>query len=211
MNYKFCPHCGQKIDADATFCPHCGAEQSSQMNQEANQQPNFQEPQQPQPNFQQQNYQQPPNQPRYNGGGYSYNQNPGYRQKVQITPPPCSMKDAWLSFWHQYGKGHGYSSRSEFWLMYVNNMIVIIALFILMGVFYAITPAMAAIPIIAMCAYGIAIIVPSVAIECRRLRDAGVSNGWVTALVILNFIPYLNFFSGIATFVFTVMPSVRYQ
>jgi uncharacterized membrane protein YhaH (DUF805 family) len=47
------------------------------------------------------------------------------------------------------------------------------------------------------------LLLPSLAVLCRRLHDTGHS-GW---FILLNFIPLVNIVTGIMTFVFCVMDS----
>lgn len=96
MNYKFCPHCGHKIDADATFCPNCGYK-IGQYNSNNNQ---FQ---QTTNNYQYSRPERPQN----------YRPNPEYIQHSTSTrPKPFSV--VWNKFSHNLTNYNGCTNRSDF-------------------------------------------------------------------------------------------------
>ena len=81
----------------------------------------------------------------------------------------------------RYAKFDGRAGRAEFWWFVLANIVVYVALAILMqisgifGILYFL--------------YGLAMIVPSIAVAIRRLHDTDKS-GW---LLLLGFIPLLRF------------------
>lgn len=90
--------------------------------------------------------------------------------------------DSWkLVVLERYAKFDGRAGRAEFWWFVLANFLVYIALAILMqisgifGILYVI--------------YGLAMIVPSIAVAIRRLHDTD-KTGW---LLLLGFIPLLGF------------------
>ena len=186
MNNHFCPYCGAKVNEGTRFCPHCGKKITGRTESSGSTQVSHR-------NKYSQNT-------TYNdGGGYNYGQP---MEKVPINHPLCSMPQAFKSFWINYANFSGYAYRSEFWFNILWNFIIAFVLgllcFIIIGI-----------PLIII--WGIAIIIPSLSLFARRARDAGVSNGWIIALIILNFIPLIDFFSGIACFIIELMPSVRFR
>ena len=212
MNYKFCVKCGHKISADAMFCPHCGTQQpgDTQNNQGYNQQPsnNFHSNdmsnnyRSQQPDF---NNYRPRNDyaPRQNPQGSFMNTINGYNQRLYnyARTRHSPFVGALADFFHNYANFSGRATRSQYWYMALWHiiiwLIIIFLCFILIGIPIAII-------------VGIGEIIPFLSLMVRRLRDAGMENGFIIALLVLNFIPFINFVSGIITFVYTLMPSVQH-
>ena len=99
---------------------------------------------------------------------------------------------AWKRYWKKYATFSGRASRSEFWWAYLGNVIIYAVLGLLAdlvglpgssttsdstGFHFHAGPG--AIPfIILIWVFGLAVIVPSLAITWRRLHDTGRSGGW---------------------------------
>ncbi|WP_207382721.1 DUF805 domain-containing protein [Flavobacterium subsaxonicum] len=81
-----------------------------------------------------------------------------------------------------YANFEGRARRSEYWYFLLGNFIVMIALGILM--------AISSIFAFAYGLYGLAVLVPSVAVAVRRLHDVGKS-GW---FYLLAFVPIANIY-----------------
>ena len=143
------------------------------------------------------------NQVSRNPSNNYYNQNNYYgysNQKIPVTPPPCGMGQAFELFWDNYVNFSGLSSRSEYWFMILWEFLIGMVLFMLCFVLIGI-------PL--MILWGIAIFIPNLSLIARRMRDAGIPDGWIIALLILDFVPFIDFIPGIATFIIMLMPSVR--
>jgi uncharacterized membrane protein YhaH (DUF805 family) len=111
-------------------------------------------------------------------------------------------------FWKKYATFSGRASRSEFWWWYLASVIVVIVLYVLIIVGVAtnvhIDPAtghttggigpLAVIAYILLVIWGLATIVPSLAIGWRRLHDANLAGAlWIIAL----FIPIVGLVFGL--------------
>ena len=91
------------------------------------------------------------------------------------------MIEAYKKFWKGYVDFEGRSTRSDYWFVYLVNVLITFAYFLLQAVFgglVAVTESsfLAVISLILLLiffAYGIAAFLPGIAITVRRLRDAG--------------------------------------
>lgn len=92
------------------------------------------------------------------------------------------LVESWkLVVLERYAKFDGRAGRAEFWWFVLANLLVYIALAILMQI--------SGIFAILYFIYGLAMIVPAIAVAIRRLHDTDKS-GW---LLLLGFIPLLGF------------------
>jgi len=152
-----------------------------------------------------------------------------YASTPGIVEPPreqplygATMMQAVKRFFTKYAVFTGRASRSEFWWVYLAMTIVSTAvavlMFIAIGAVAASTdfaalddPAVmetagmglfgiAAVFYAILAAFGLAILVPSIAVTVRRLHDAGFSGWWY----LINFVPG----GSLVVLVFTIMPSV---
>ena len=106
------------------------------------------------------------------------------------------MIEAYKKFWKGYVDFEGRSTRSDYWFVYLVNVLITFAYFLLQAVFgglVAVTESsfLAVISLILLLiffAYGVAAILPGIAITVRRLRDAGYN--WPYILV--AFIPFVG-------------------
>ena len=119
---------------------------------------------------------------------------PGPDGTVPLNQPHygASMKEATIRFFKKYVRFNGFSSRSEFWWPVLSLAIIQFVLFILAAIGGAMTSAdtgggsaVAAIGTIfglilygLFILFGLAVIVPAIAITVRRLHDAGFSGWW---------------------------------
>jgi uncharacterized membrane protein YhaH (DUF805 family) len=124
----------------------------------------------------------------------------------------ASFLGAWKRFWKKYATFTGRASLSEFWWTVLANTIV----FAILGGLTAVLglPGSTTDPatntlhlgggsIVGMILYwlfGLALIVPMLAIYWRRLHDTGRSGGWW-------FIVFVPFVGGIILLVFVLLPS----
>ena len=122
------------------------------------------------------------------------------------APLPAAVK----RFWKKYTAFSGRASRSEYWWWTLIAVIIGIVLQIVLTVAGAAgatttasgtMPGPGAIPvIIILVVWGLATIIPSIALTVRRLHDANFS-GWLYLLVL---IPFLG---GLAVLVMTILPA----
>lgn len=113
------------------------------------------------------------------------------------------MLKSYKAFWLKSFDFKGKTNRQQFWLVSALNVIIILILAsiaVALGMLYgnsAIT-----IPVALAFVYAFATIVPSISIQVRRLRDAGLSP-W---LIVCSLIPYVG---GLILFVMALLPSKR--
>ena len=108
------------------------------------------------------------------------------------------MIEAYKKFWKGYVDFEGRSTRSDYWFAYLANMLTVVAFYVLLAVFGGIAGAtdssfLAVISLILLLiffAYGIAAVLPCIAIAVRRLRDAGYH--W--AYIFIPLIPFVGIF-----------------
>lgn len=89
------------------------------------------------------------------------------------------MKE-YKEFWTNYANFKGITTRRGYWMAYLMNFIVSTVL----GIITAIIPVLSFITWI----YSLAVIIPSLSIAVRRLRDAGKGWGWL----FINLIPLIG-------------------
>jgi len=84
--------------------------------------------------------------------------------------------DAFTRFWKKYATFTGRASRSEFWWVELVNFVITVVLDVLArgAGFFAVIGYL----------YGLAIIVPSLALGARRLHDIGKSGWWQLIAII---------------------------
>jgi uncharacterized membrane protein YhaH (DUF805 family) len=109
----------------------------------------------------------------------------------------------------RYADFQGRSRRMEYWMFFLGIMIIEIVLFALLGLMGAFTPRADGTPSAMLFPmfgilgiFGLAIIVPALAVQVRRFHDQNLS-GW---FVLLNFIPYLG---GLVVLVFMCLPGTK--
>lgn len=115
------------------------------------------------------------------------------------------MINAYKSFFKGYVDFAGRSTRSEYWWVWLGNMILYIPFFSAYGNALANSRNESALITLGFTAiiyfiFGLAIFLPSLALMIRRLRDAGFH--W--ALIFVTFIPIVG---GIALMVLLAMPT----
>ena len=102
------------------------------------------------------------------------------------------MIEAYKKFWKGYVDFEGRSTRSDYWFVYLVNVLITFAYFLLQAVFGGLAAAtdssfLAVISLIFF-AYGIAACLPGIAVTVRRLRDAGYN--W--PYIFVAFIPFVG-------------------
>ena len=109
------------------------------------------------------------------------------------------MIEAYKKFWKGYVDFEGRSTRSDYWFVYLVNVLITFAYFLLQAVFGGLAAAtdssfLAVISLILLLiffAYGVAAVLPCIAVAVRRLRDAGYH--W--AYIFIPLIPFVGIFS----------------
>ena len=106
------------------------------------------------------------------------------------------MIEAYKKFWKGYVDFEGRSTRSDYWFAYLANMLTVITFYVLLAIFGGIASAtessfLAVISFIILFiffAFGIAAILPGIALTVRRLRDAGYN--W--PYIFISLIPFVG-------------------
>jgi uncharacterized membrane protein YhaH (DUF805 family) len=107
-----------------------------------------------------------------------------------------SFMDAVRTCFHKYATFDGRASRSEFWWFYLFSVLAIFVVYLIPAVFGMIASAagdnaigsifgiLALIALILVFVVYLALIVPMLAVGCRRLHDRGQS-GWLQLLILV--------------------------
>lgn len=123
----------------------------------------------------------------------------------------ATMPQAFSRFWKKYATFAGRASRSEYWWFALTNALIIIVLAVVGGIIGSMGattdasgkvqpgPGFAAVTVVVV-VYGLALLIPSIALHVRRLHDANLA-GW---FVLLGLIPSLG---GLILLIFAVLPS----
>ena len=106
------------------------------------------------------------------------------------------MIEAYKKFWKGYVDFEGRSTRSDYWFVYLVNVLITFAYFLIQAVFGGLAAAtdssfLAVISLILLLiffAYGVAAVLPGLAVTVRRLRDAGYN--W--PYIFVAFIPFVG-------------------
>nr|WP_321359488.1 DUF805 domain-containing protein [uncultured Hyphomonas sp.] len=126
-----------------------------------------------------------------------------------------SFPDAIKMFFARYTDFQGRSMRSEYWWVYLFNMILaliwVILFFVLGGINLnteQVSP-FGFILIALIVIYGLAIIIPGIALFVRRLHDIN-QTGWIyLGLMVASMIPVLNIIASIVMIVIACIPGTR--
>ena len=118
------------------------------------------------------------------------------------------MIEAYKKFWKGYVDFEGRSTRSDYWFAYLANMLTVVAFYVLLAVFGGIAGAtdssfLAVISLILLLiffAYGVAAVLPGIAVTVRRLRDAGYNWPYI-------FVAFIPFVGGIILIVLLCKPT----
>lgn len=166
----------------------------------------------------------PGNYPAYPGGypamgtvPYPYPYPGGYHRFGMLPLPPevaplpgANPMEAFTRFFRRYTQFRGYASRSEYWWVTGINIFlgtVAIMLFIILDQLsapeYEGAETAQGVILITLMLYGVATFLPHLALSVRRLHDTGNSG----LLMILEFIPGVNYFSWIIIMVLCIQPS----
>ena len=121
------------------------------------------------------------------------------------------MIEAYKKFWKGYVDFTGRSTPSDYWFAYSAHVLIFFAYLLLDGVFERILSAtgsmdvftISVILLLIFFAYGIATVLPGLAITVRRLRDAGYNWPYI-------FIPLIPFV-GIFIFIFLLCQPTKVE
>lgn len=151
----------------------------------------------------------PPGQHGY-GAPVPYARPFGYSYDAAHPPrPPVGFVQAGKLFFKNYANFYGRASRAEYWWMALWGLIAYLAVVIPVGAIFATVPgagsssAVSGMMMLLMSVMGIAylgVIIPSLAVQVRRLHDAGFSGFFA----LFGLIPYVGW---LAPFVMCLMPS----
>ena len=108
------------------------------------------------------------------------------------------MIEAYKKFWKGYVDFEGRSTRSDYWFAYLANMLTVIAFYVLLAIFGGLAgvtestflTVISFILLLIFFAYGVATVLPGIAITVRRLRDAGYN--WL--YIFIPLIPFVGIF-----------------
>ena len=118
------------------------------------------------------------------------------------------MIEAYKKFWKGYVDFEGRSTRSDYWFVVLANFLLIMALYIAAIIFAvagrnqpgSLPNIIAYIFLILIILYAFATILPSLAIQVRRLRDAGYNWPYI-------FVAFIPFVGGIILIVLLCKPT----
>ncbi|TLG90260.1 DUF805 domain-containing protein [Pseudomonas edaphica] len=81
--------------------------------------------------------------------------------------------DYYLSVLRQYGKFQGRARRKEYWMFYLINTLITLAVAILLGLVDPYTAS------IGLLIYSLLVLLPSIAVSIRRMHDTDHSGWWL--------------------------------
>ena len=118
------------------------------------------------------------------------------------------MIEAYKKFWKGYVDFEGRSTRSDYWFAYLAHVLIFFAYYLLDAVFERMVSAtgsmdvftISVILLLIFFAYGIATVLPGLAITVRRLRDAGYNWPYI-------FVAFIPFVGGIILIVLLCKPT----
>jgi uncharacterized membrane protein YhaH (DUF805 family) len=84
-------------------------------------------------------------------------------------------------FFKKYAQFSGRARRREFWLFYLANILIEVVVLAFFGIISLIagSPAPFIIGYVLVGLYGLALIIPGLAVTVRRLHDQGKGGGWI--------------------------------
>lgn len=144
---------------------------------------------------------------------------------VYVVPlPQPSIGEAFRLFFKNYGNFSGRSRRSEYWKVFVAQLIISITFCICVAFFaftfyndlgYDLAHALGhgftfgfrsmgvgiigMVALILYCIYALFCLIPTISISVRRLHDIGLSGWWLVPLFVVSFIPIISFIAFIVS------------
>ena len=119
------------------------------------------------------------------------NQDPAMEPAPQYQPngvlPMLSFKEAVKICWEKYSDFTGRARRSEYWWFCLFSTIVLLLPFIVLAICFASdSTVIGVIAAIVICIIALALIVPSLSVQTRRLHDTGRSGWWIVWNIIAS-------------------------
>ena len=95
----------------------------------------------------------------------------------------------YLKVWRQFANFSGRARRTEYWMFYLFNIIIIMLLYIpLLIAAFSRNEWLLYGTVFLLFIYGLAMFIPALAVEVRRLHDMGKSGWWI----FISFIPLVG-------------------
>lgn len=102
-----------------------------------------------------------------------------------------SIWAAWRAFWRRgFTEWAGTSSRSEYWLSGIGNVIILGLLVLITALFFMNFKFLFNIMLVVSVMYTIALIIPTISMTTRRMHDTGLS-AWMWLVLIVGYAPIL--------------------
>ena len=114
----------------------------------------------------------------------------------------------YLMVWRKYAEFDGRSRRREYWMFMLFNVLVIILLAALAGAGMAISQDNGPYLFVPVGIYGLAAVIPSLAVATRRFHDIGKSGWMLLLLIALGIIPIVGFITSVIQIVLVCQDSV---
>jgi uncharacterized membrane protein YhaH (DUF805 family) len=110
----------------------------------------------------------------------------------------------YLAVWKKYAVFAGRARRKEYWHFWLFNILITLVLGIITTVmgFVSQGTSLGLIGSGLLCVYGLAVLIPGIAVSVRRLHDTGKSGWWL----LIGLVPFVG---GIVLLVFMVQDSQR--
>jgi uncharacterized membrane protein YhaH (DUF805 family) len=122
-------------------------------------------------------------------------------------PEMEGVMDWYLMVWRKYAEFNGRSRRKEYWMFVLFNLLAALVLAALGGIGLAISEDYGGVLFIPFGLYILAVIIPGLAVQVRRLHDSGKS-GWLLLLFfVLGFIPIVGFIATVVQIVLMCIDS----
>ena len=115
-------------------------------------------------------------------------------------PEMEAVMDWYLMVWKKYAQFEGRSRRKEYWMFVLFNLLVVLVLAALGAVGLAINEDYGGVLFIPLGIYLLAVFLPGLAVQVRRLHDTGRSGWWW-------FICLVPFVGGLILLIFCVLDS----
>ncbi|MBQ2788288.1 MAG: DUF805 domain-containing protein [Thermoguttaceae bacterium] len=161
---NFCRRCGSQLETNVSFCAQCGAPcQTGVANA------NWGDP----------------NPYEANAEVVRNATAPYANAPVDATVGPC-FNEAYSYAWSHYGDFSGRATRTEFWAWSLWNVALTVLLFFAGLVLAAVSEGGPALALLVMAGWGLATIIPTYAVGCRRLHDLNISGMHLLIVVILG-------------------------
>ncbi|MDJ0276108.1 DUF805 domain-containing protein [Sphingomonas sp. 2R-10] len=117
----------------------------------------------------------------------------------------------------RYAEFSGRSRRKEYWMFVLGYLIVFMILGAIFGLLGAFSSSMAEVQagsvngplmlaVVVLGILGLGILIPSIAVQVRRLHDRNMSGWWLLGIYVVSFIPVVGFIASIGLLVLLALP-----